>query len=493
MRLVRRAAVAVAAGALISGVAVYGSATAGESPPAGTPATESADETGTAQASTLRAAAATSGRFIGTAVNDSLLNNPTYAAIAGGEFSSVTAENVMKWESIQPSEGQFNWAAADRLARFAEQHNQDLYGHTLVWHSQLPGWVENGNHSAQRLRGIITDHINAVAGRYASDVDRWDVVNEAFNEDGTFRNSVFYRTLGESYIADSFRAARAAAPGAKLFINDYNTDGINAKSDGMYRLVQSLLNQGVPIDGVGFQSHMILGQMPSTYQANLERFAALGLEVVITELDIRMNTPSDSNRLEQQAQQYSQVTQACLNVSRCSGITVWGISDRDSWIPDVFPGEGAANLYDDNYQPKPAYHAMLRTLGGGDPTDPSDPTDPADPSDPSDPADPTNPGQGCTATYQTNFWNAGSVVEVRVTSAAALSGWTVTWTLPSGTVTNSWNAQVSQSGTAATATNLGYNGAVPAGGTLAFGFQTDSGNPYPPPTVRLNGSACATS
>ncbi|NJQ05754.1 endo-1,4-beta-xylanase [Streptomyces lonarensis] len=494
MRPARRAAVAIAAGTLLTGLAVHGTATA--TAPVTEEAARTLSVTAPAQADTLREAAAEQGRFIGTALNDALLGNSAYTAIAGGEFSSVTAENAMKWGSLESTRGQYNWAGADRLVEFAAANDQQVYGHTLVWHSQLPGWVENGGFAPAELREIVDNHIATVAGRYAGSIDRWDVVNEAFNENGTFRDTVFLRAFGERYIADAFHAAHAADPGAKLFINDYNTDGINAKSDAMYRLVSSLLADGVPVHGVGFQSHMILGQMPASYRANLQRFSDLGLEVAVTELDIRMNTPADPTRLDRQADQYRQVVDDCLAVSGCSGVTVWGISDRDSWIPGVFPGEGAANLYDDDYRPKPAYWAVLDAFGGApgpDPTDP-DPTDP-DPTDP-DPTDPTDPGTpaGCTASYRVlNSWGGGSVVEVSVTTTTALSGWQARFTLPSGArVTNGWNAVFATGGGAVTASHVAHNRVVPAGGTVTFGFQADTGA-HAAPAVALNGAECARS
>ncbi|MFB4197205.1 endo-1,4-beta-xylanase [Streptomyces carpaticus] len=466
----RRAAVVVATGVLLSGAALHGGAQA---------APTTTDEAPSAQLATLREAASTSGKFIGTAVADHRLSDATYSGIAAREFSSVTAENVMKWESIQPQRGSFNWAGPDRLMQFAQANDQQVYGHTLVWHSQMPGWLANGNFGATEMNQIMNTHISTVMGRYQGQINRWDVVNEAFNEDGTLRNSKWLQVLGPDYIANAFRAARAADPDAKLFINDYNTDGINAKSTGLYNLVRDLRAQGVPIDGVGFQSHLILDQLPSDYQANLQRFADLGVEVVVTELDIRMRMPSDAAKLERQSQQFARVVQACLNVSRCSGVTVWGFSDRDSWVPGTFPGEGAALPYDDNYQPKPAYNGILTAFGG----------DPGG----GDPGPGPGPGADCTAAYQVaNRWNAGSVVDVRVTARQALNGWTVTFTLPTGeSVTSHWNTQLTQSGTTVTARNVAHNAAIPAGGTLNFGFQTNSGAVYSAPVVSLNGTACA--
>jgi endo-1,4-beta-xylanase len=353
---VRRMAVVAAAGALVAGLAVYGSAQAQEEPVEEPP--------GTTQGS-LRDAATAAGKFVGTAINDARLSDSAYANIASSEFSSVTAENAMKWDTTEPSRGSFNFAGGDRLVDFANGNDQQVYGHTLVWHSQLPSWVSNGGFNAEQLNQVMTDHITEVAGHYAGQVAYWDVVNEAFDEDGTRRdNSVFQQTIGDEYIANAFRAADAADPDAKLCINDYNVEGINAKSDGLYNLVSDLLEQGVPVDCVGLQSHLILGQVPGDLQENIQRFADLGLEVIITELDIRMTTPSDSARLEQQGEDYEKVVSACVAVTGCVGVTVWGISDADSWVPGVFPGEGAACVWDENLQPKPAYDGMVRGFGG---------------------------------------------------------------------------------------------------------------------------------
>ncbi|WP_062205126.1 endo-1,4-beta-xylanase [Streptomyces sp. NBRC 109706] len=356
--LARGAAVAVTVGALLSGVALV-SAQAQE-----TPAQQPNAQQPSPAAETLREAAAAQNMFVGTAIADHRLSDSTYNAIASTEFSSVTAENVMKWESIQPNRGQFNFAGPDRLIDFANANDQQVWGHTLVWHSQLPSWVQNGNFSAQELDQVVQEHINGVAGRYAGDIAYWDVVNEAFNEDGSLRQSVFLNTLGEDYIADAFRYADAADPSAKLCINDYNTEHGNAKSDAMYQLVSDLLQQGVPIDCVGFQSHLILdNNYPDNIRTNLQRFSDLGLELVITELDIRMNTPSDPEKLQRQAEQYRDVVAACVAVSGCTGVTIWGFGDADSWVPDTFPGEGAALPWDENYQPKPAYNGILQGFG----------------------------------------------------------------------------------------------------------------------------------
>ncbi|MFD1048245.1 endo-1,4-beta-xylanase, partial [Kibdelosporangium lantanae] len=240
--------------------------------------------------------------------------------------------------------------------------NQRVRGHTFVWHNQAPNWVQNLG--ATDLHQAMLDHINTEATHYKGKVYSWDVVNEAFNDDGTRRQSFWQQKLGDGYIADAFRAARAADPGAKLYYNDYNTDGLGAKSDAVYNMVKSFKQQGVPIDGVGIQAHLIIGQVPSSMQQNIQRFVDLGVEVAITELDIRMNTPSSSDKLATQASDYTKVANACVAVTGCVGITTWGLSDKYSWIPSTFPGQGAALPFDENLQPKPAYNSLAQAFGG---------------------------------------------------------------------------------------------------------------------------------
>ncbi|MFJ6406472.1 endo-1,4-beta-xylanase [Streptomyces hydrogenans] len=412
----------------------------------------------------LRDLADARGIYLGTAVTGGKLTGG-YADTAAAQFGSVTPGNEMKWGSVEPVRGQFSWTGADRVVDFAEAHGQEVRGHTLVWHSQLPSWVENGTWTPDALRAVMTDHVTTEVSRYRGRVDHWDVVNEPLNEDGTLRRSVFGATLGESYIGDAFRAARAADPAARLYVNDYSTDGLGAKSDGMYALVERLLAQGVPIDGVGFQAHLILGQVPSTLEANLRRFAELGVDVAITELDIRMPLPATDAKLAQQKADYAAVTRACLAVTRCAGLTVWGFTDSDSWIPDFFPGQGAATPYDENLNPKPAYAGIAEALA---------------------PVTPPGPA-GCTAAYTVQSqWGGGFTgqVTVRNTGSAPLTGWKVTWEYPAGQrVTQAWNAGVTQTGTTVTAANLSYNGAVPAGGSTAFGFNASWTGANPPPAV----------
>ncbi|MFI6484803.1 endo-1,4-beta-xylanase [Nonomuraea sp. NPDC050663] len=363
----------------------------------------------------LREHAADRGKFIGAALATSPLANETaYRNIAASEFNQVTAENAMKWDATEPSDGQYNFGGADQIVAFATQNNQQVHGHTLVWHSQTPNWVQGL--SAANMRTAMQDHIATVVGRYASNatVVSWDVVNEVFNEDGTFRQSFWYNTLGQSFIADAFRYARAADPNARLCINDYNVEGVNAKSTAMYNLVSSLRQQGVPVDCVGFQGHLATQYgFPSSLQQNMERFAALGVQVRVTELDVRVQMPRDANDDATQATYYRNVINACNAVQACAGVTIWGFTDKYSWVPDTFPSEGAALIYDANYATKPSYTAVHDALAGpptGDDTTP-----------------PTAPGNltasGTTSTSTNLSWSA-STDNVGVTGYEILRGGT---------------------------------------------------------------------
>ncbi|HEX6683059.1 MAG TPA: endo-1,4-beta-xylanase [Candidatus Limnocylindrales bacterium] len=326
----------------------------------------------------LRDAAGTANRFIGYAANASLLcnntatctsgSNATYRNLAATEFNQVTAENVMKWESVEPNDDQYNFAPGDGIVAFAQANGQQVHGHTLVWHSQTPGYVQGL--SATAMRAEMQEHITALVGRYASNpaVVSWDVVNEAISDNnGAMRTSFWFNTLGVSYIADAFRFARAADANADLCINDYSIDGINAKSTALFNLVQSLLSQGVPITCVGFQAHLVINQIPGDFVQNMQRFANLGLNVRITELDIRIPLPADAQELQTQAQNYTTVVNACRAVAACDGITTWGIDDGNSWLPNSCCGggnEAAALLWNASFQQKPAYAAVNTALGG---------------------------------------------------------------------------------------------------------------------------------
>ena len=519
----------------------------------------------------LKEHAAAHGKYFGDAVDNNEITDSAYRPHIAAEFSQLTPGNAMKWDATEPNPGQFTYTRGDAIVDLAEQNGQTVRGHTLVWHNQTPGWVQNLDATA--LRAALQNHISNVVTHYRGQLYAWDVVNEALNEDGTMRNSFWYQKLGSSYIADAFRAARAADPNVKLYINDYNTDGIGAKSDGMYRLVQSLLADGVPIDGVGFQAHLAIQYgFPNQMQQNLARFAALGLDVAITELDVRVQLPSDATKLATQATYYRNVTNACLAVARCVGITTWGYTDKYSWVPSTFPGEGAALLVDENFQIKPAYTAVHDALAGGTTPDTTPPTTPGTPSVSSVTssgaalswsastdsggsglagynvyrADGTvlaqtttnsaaltglspstqyqvyvrardgagnlsaasasatfttvaGPSGTCVVGYSASNWGGGggftATVTITNTGTAAVNGWTLGFSFPSGqrVTLPGWSATWAQNGAAVTATNLSWNQSIGPNGSIGIGFNgTYTGSNTAPTAFTLNGTACAT-
>jgi endo-1,4-beta-xylanase len=412
---------------------------------------------------TLQSLAAATGRYFGSATDNPELTDAAYVSTLSSEFGQITPGNSMKWDTIEPTRGTFNYAKGDAVVALAKANNQIVRGHTLVWHSQLPSWVSNGNFSATELDSVLKHHITNEVTHYRGQLYAWDVVNEPFNEDGTFRDSVFYTTLGVDYIAKAFHYAHAADPTAKLYLNDYNTDGPGAKSDAMYALAKNLIAQGVPIHGVGFQGHLAIQYGLPSMRANLQRFADLGLDVAITELDVRMILPRDTAKDTTQARYYHDVVAACVAVSRCVGVTVWDYTDKYSWIPSVFPDQGAALPWDENLVAKPlAYDAIASALGGGTVPTPT-PTTPT-----------AGPGSGCSATYAiNNSWPGGfnATVVVRNTSAAARNSWTVGWTFANGQkVTSLWNGLLTQSGAGVSVQNANYNGSLAPGGSTSFGF-----------------------
>lgn len=312
---------------------------------------------------TLRHEAAELGIHVGSAVSESALStDSTYAQIFGQQFSALTPENEMKWASIEAQRGVFTYGPADAEVQFAEQHHQLVRGHNLVWSNQLPNWVTSGSFTNAQLADLLKQHIFSEVSHFRGKIWQWDVVNEPFNEDGTLQSTIWEQALGPNYIADALRWAHMADPHAKLFLNDYNIEGIGAKSDAMYALVKSLKEQHVPIDGVGFETHLGLQYGMPSMQPNLQRFADLGLDVDITEMDVRMILPATPALLATQASWYSQAMQACIAVRRCVDFTVWEYTDKYSWVPGVFTGQGAADIYDENLAPKPAYAALVNAL-----------------------------------------------------------------------------------------------------------------------------------
>ena len=326
-------------------------------------------------APTLRQAAEAHNLLIGAATASAYLSEADYATILGSEFSLLQAENEMKFGAIHPRPDTdprpYDFRGGDALVEFARRHDMKVRGHTLIWHRHLPKWVTEGRFAPPQLEKILHDHITNVVSHYASKVYAWDVVNEAFNTDGTMRHTIWYDQPGigagwdTRYIEQALRWAHQADPEAKLFCNDFGAEGINQKSDAIYAMAKDFRKRGVPLDGIGFQVHATLwfdSQVQlASFVTNLDRFAKLGLELHITELDIRLDGDSAAS-LDAQAKLYGEITALCLQQPACRLIQTWGFTDKHSWIPGTFKGQGWALPWDAEYRKKPAYDAMLNAL-----------------------------------------------------------------------------------------------------------------------------------
>ncbi|MFB0523517.1 MAG: endo-1,4-beta-xylanase [Candidatus Bathyarchaeia archaeon] len=313
----------------------------------------------------LRSLAEARGILIGAAVGYGPLQaEPLYAETLGREFNILVTENALKFEPLHPSPDRYTFQDADAIVSFAESNDMKVRGHTLVWHHQLPSWVTTGNFTREEWIGILRKHIIAVVKRYRGRVYAWDVVNEAIADDGSLRDTIWLRGIGPEYIDLAFGWAHEEDPQARLFYNDYGGEGLTQKSDAIYDLVKGLLERGVPIHGVGLQMHISLESSPKPQEvaANIDRLAGLGLEVHITEMDVRIKHPVTEEKLSAQARVYRDMFEVCLSAENCKAFVMWGFTDRHSWIPSFFEGYGSALIFDDSYALKPAYYALSRFL-----------------------------------------------------------------------------------------------------------------------------------
>ncbi|MBA9077264.1 endo-1,4-beta-xylanase [Rufibacter quisquiliarum] len=333
--------------------------------------------------------------LVGAALNyrQVMGQDPQAEAILAQHFSTISPENLLKWESVHPQPEQFNFGPADAYVALGQKYRQFIVGHALVWHQQTPRWVfENGQGqpaSKEVLLKRIEEHITAVAGRYKGKINGWDVVNEALNDDGTLRQSKWHQITGEDYLAKAFETARNVDPKAELYYNDYNL-WKPAKRNGAVKLVQSLKARGLKVDGIGMQGHYGL-ENPSLQQIeeSILAFSKLG-KVMITELDIDV-LPNPSNRqgadidatfeFDERYNVYTtglpeevqlKLTQRYADLftlfhkhrDKISRVTFWGVTDKDSWLND-WPIKGRTSypmVFDRNYQPKPALNAIVQAV-----------------------------------------------------------------------------------------------------------------------------------
>jgi len=323
---------------------------------------------------------------IGTALNTGQIeeNDVEAAALIAHHFNTATPENVMKAQIIHPKINAYNFGPADKMVAYCKKNNMKVNGHTLIWHSQLPAYARNMK-SVDSFKTFFQDHITTIATRYADKVYSWDVVNEALNEDGTMRKTVFLDLLGENFVIDAFRLAQAAAPGTQLYYNDYNNEQ-PAKRAGCIALIKKIKGAGVRIDGVGIQGHWHLGRVPiKEIEESIQQYAALGITVMFTELDIDVlpgavqgadigqrvkEDPSlnpytgglpDSVQ-KQLAADYLALFRLFLKYKNdISRVTFWGLTDAQSWL-NGWPIRGRTNyplLFDRSYKPKPAFEAVI--------------------------------------------------------------------------------------------------------------------------------------
>jgi endo-1,4-beta-xylanase len=326
----------------------------------------------------MRQKAENAGVLVGTAVRPSQLSETAYASTLAREFNMVEAEDAMKWWVLRPDADTYDFRQGDEVVRFAQAHQMKVRGHCLVWGRYNPDWLTQGHFTSQQLSRLLQEHITRVMKHYAGRVFAWDVVNEALDENGNVRDSLWYNQPGiglsqpaTAYIEQVFRWAREAGPHALLFYNEAEGEGLNRKSDVIYAMVKDFKRRGVPIDGVGLQMHIpALDVDIPAIAANIARLTALGVQVHITELDVSL--PLDSGgqpRLEdltRQAEVYRGIVRACLNSAGCTAIQTWGFTDKYSWIGSHSRGtRGQALPFDRAYQPKPAYRAVLDELSAG--------------------------------------------------------------------------------------------------------------------------------
>ena len=337
-------------------------------------------------AQSLRQEADDAGVLIGTAVRPSQFSELAYASTLAREFNMVEPEDAMKWRTLRPDVDTYDFKQGDAVVRFANAHQMKIRGHCLVWDHDNPDWLKQGHFTPRRLSRLLRQHITHVMKHYAGRVFAWDVINEALDENGNVRDSIWYNRPGiglsqngAAYIEQVFRWAHKADPHALLFYNEAEGEGLNEgrkrKSDAIYAMVKDFKRRRVPIDGVGLQMHIPTLDLDMTTVAanisrNIQRLNALGLQVHITELDVALplnagGAPQPDD-LIREASIYRDVVRACLNSRGCTAIQTWGFTDKYSWIGSHSHGARGQGLpFDRAYHPKPAYHAVLEELSAG--------------------------------------------------------------------------------------------------------------------------------
>jgi len=309
----------------------------------------------------------------GAAVNVSLLKTrAAYQQVVTTEYSSITAENTMKFAGLHPGATTYNWTDADYLVTYAQGNNSRVHGHTLIWYKSLPGWVTNFQGDSAAWENLMKSHIETVVAHFKGKVASWDVVNEAIDDNGNLRNSVWLQHLGPNYIARAFQYAHQADPAALLFYNDFGHEYSTTRRTAILNLVNSLKSQGIPIHGIGLQMHTSSNIADARIAEAITTAAATGLQVHVAELDISMNpsksataTFTEALAAAQKAKYKALVqTYKALPAAQRFGITTWNVSDADTWKrSDCSCDNREWPLpFDDTYQKKPAYEGIMEGL-----------------------------------------------------------------------------------------------------------------------------------
>jgi len=336
--------------------------------------------------------------LLGAAVNNEVVNGKDQKAVAivQQHFNTITAEDEMKWERIHPKLDEYTFKNADRFVEFGQKNNMFIIGHTLIWQSQIPEWAFYDQSKKligrEAMLARMKDHIYTVVGRYKGKVHGWDVVNEALSDEGPLNKSKWLETIGEDFIAKAFEYAHDADPSAELYYNDYSLDK-PSKRDATVRLVKDLQSKGLRIDGVGIQGHWGIDYpLEEEFDAFVNAISALKIKVMVTELDVDILPPAfnyfgaDINKqaelrkelnpyaesLPDSAQvkltkRYNEIFSMLLkHTGKISRVTFWGVYDGTSWLNN-WPILGRTSyplLFDRNYQPKPAFYSVLKTVKG---------------------------------------------------------------------------------------------------------------------------------
>jgi len=304
--------------------------------------------------------------LIGACVEPFYLEEEAYVATLSKYFNVLTPENRMKWSFIHPEKDVYAFEEADKLVDFAMENDMKVRGHALLWHIQNPDWLLASEWTRDELLAIMEDHIKTVVGHYKGQVYAWDVVNEAI-DNNAWRDTIWYKTIGPDYIEYALKFAREADPDALLFINDYMVEEENLKSDFYYDMAVDLLEKGAPLDGVGLQFHIDMNtpfDNKSIY-SNIKRFADLGLLIDFTEIDVRMSGTPTEAKSRQQREIYESLMDIAVSMDSVSSYTLWGFTDKYSWIPGYFTDQGYGLIFDEAYAPKEAFYGIGNSLAKG--------------------------------------------------------------------------------------------------------------------------------